>query len=268
MLCVWSVSGQKLAAAPVGDTFEDVLELKRHLRSQHGFPVCLQQLLQAGRCLEDGAALVEPVDLELVLLSTLSPKQMPQAERELFECAAEAGHVEAVRALLAAGVDKDLENFETGETALMRASSKGHVEMARLLLEAGADMNLQFLFGECALLSASFKGHAEIVRLLLEAQADMNLSDDSGETALKLASSEGHVAIVRLLLEAGADMNLQDRSGETALMRMRDASEFHVEIARLLLELEVEMNMSDEHGKKQPSPLCPTSPKSAINPKP
>ena len=121
-----------------GDTFEDVISLKRHLRSQHGVPVCLQQLLQGGCCLEDHASPVGPADLQLVLLSALSSEQMPQAEREFLEYAADTGHVEVGRALLAAGVAADSQDG-AGQTALIFASSQGHVETARLLLDAGAD---------------------------------------------------------------------------------------------------------------------------------
>ena len=243
MLCVWSVSGQKLAAAPTGETFEDVLHLKRHLRSQHGVPVCLQQLLHAGRCLEDRASLVGPVDLQLVL-SVLSPEQMPEAEREFFEYAADTGCVEVGRALLAAGVDKNLQ--DASETALMRASYKGHVEIVHLLLEAGADKDLQIMSGATALMLASSEGHVKIACLLLEAGADKNLQNMFGETALILASSEGRVEIVRLLLDAGADKNLQNRSGASALMHA--CSEGHVEIVRLLLEAGANMNLQNRSG--------------------
>ena len=88
MLRVWSISGQELAAVPPGEMSEGGIHLKRHLRNRYGYPVCLQKLLQAGHCLEDGAPLVgpeDPLDLQLVLLSALSPKQMPQAESEWLE---------------------------------------------------------------------------------------------------------------------------------------------------------------------------------------
>ena len=216
MLRVWSVSGKELAAVPTGQDVEDVVGLKGHLRSLHGFPACLQQLLHAGRCLEDGAPLAEPVDLQLVLLSTLRRKQMHQGKNELFEYVADTGHVEVARALLAAGVDKNLQG-SCQDTALMQACSKGHVGIARLLLDAGAKKNLRDENGETAPKHACWEGHVEIVRLLLGAGAK-DLQDECGKTALILASAKGHVKIVRLLLDAGANKNLRDEEGETALM--------------------------------------------------
>ena len=234
MLCVWSVSGQKLTEVPAGDTFEDVMGLKCHLRSRHGFPVRLQQLLKEGVCLEDGALLVEPVDLQLVLLSALDPVQMLQAELEFLEHFADAGHVEVGRALLAAGVDKDRNIWDrySHQTALMLASSRGHGECVRLLLDAGADRNLQNRFGQTALIRASCEGHVEIVRSLLDARADKNLQNILGGTALMHASGKGHIEVLRLLLDAGADKNLRDCGDRNALMHASSAA--HADIARLL----------------------------------
>ena len=191
MLCVWSVSGQELAAVPTGDAIEDVIGLKRHLRSQHGFPVCLQQLLQAGRCLRDCDPLVGPVDLQLVLLAAFSPKQTTQAENEFLEYAVGTGHVEVGRALLAAGVHPDScykRSGVSGETALIRASRNGRVEIARLLLDAGADANLRDIRRATALMYASSEGKVETVRLLLDVGADKNLRDNDVGTALTRAS--------------------------------------------------------------------------------
>ena len=153
-----------------------------------------------------------------MLLSGLSLEQMPQAEREFIEYAVDAdtGHVEVCRALLAAGVNKNVRN-EFGATALVLASSSGHVEIVRLLLDAGADKDVRSRSGKTALVYASVKGHVEIARMLLDAGADKNLQDRlSGQTALMAASFKGHVEIVRLLLEAGADKNLQTGLRETA----------------------------------------------------
>ena len=229
MLRIWSVSGQELAAVPTGDTFKDVIDLKRHLRSRHGFPVCLQQLLEAGRCLGEYDPLVGPVDLQLVLLSALNAEQMPQAESEFIE-SAEDGLVEVGRALWAAGVDKNVQFESTRQTALMLASRNGHMEIARLLLDAGAEPNLWDCDGETALMCASSRGHVEIVRLLLDAGADKNFPDEYERTALMHASRNGHIEIVRWLLDAGADMNLRDFFGRTA----RTHASRRVEIASLL----------------------------------
>ena len=237
MLRVWSASGHELVSEPP-NLFRGVPDLKRHLRTQHGYPVCLQQLLQESSCLEEGAVL-EPVDLQLVVLSSLSAEQLPGAARELYEYAARQGHVEVARRLLDLGVDMEWQDPFFDMTALMRASCDGHQEIVALLLEAGCEKDLQHLRGpgrtqtRTALMHESNQGHVEVVRLLLKAGAGVDLRDPNGTTALICATDKGHVDVVRLLLEAKASSNLQDLSG-SALMHASDAG--HVEVARLLLD--------------------------------
>ena len=60
----------------------------------------------------------------------------------------------------------------------------GHVEIVRLLLEAGVDKDLQDWYGDTALHRASLSGQVDIARLLLEARADKDVLSRSGNTAL------------------------------------------------------------------------------------
>ena len=230
MVSVWSVSGQELVQP--AETFKTVIDLKRHLRQQHSFPVCLQQLLLAGSCLENGSLPEGPGDLQLVVLSSVSPEQMPLAAQELVEHAAETGHVEVAHALLEAGADKNSRN-RSGVTALMRASLRCHDRMVRLLLDAGADANLQDMPGTTALMRASGKGAIKIVRWLLEAASNTNLQDASGTTALMRAAGRGNFAIVRSLLLAGACTSLVNTAGKTAFDFA--ASQGSLRIAEMLL---------------------------------
>ena len=85
----------------------------------------------------------------------------------------------------------------------MLASQYGHIEIVRALLAAGANVNLQDNIGKTALYYASSEGHIDIVRLLLEYGADVNPQDSGFDyTALMIASYEGHIEVVRLLLAA------------------------------------------------------------------
>ena len=76
--------------------------------------------------------------------------------------------------------------------------------MNRRLLEVGADVDAYTKTGDTALLKASSKGYAEVVLLLLEAGADVNIQDQTGITALRLASEGRHEVVIRLLNDAGA----------------------------------------------------------------
>ena len=230
------------------------MDLKVHLRAQHGYPVCLQQLLQAESCLENFALLDGPLGRPLGHFfvfscigfkrimsmgifagrvfkgpprpTDLQPDQMVEAADELVDFAAETGHVQAARALLQAGADTNSFN-SLCMTALTRASYKGHIEIVRVLLEADADMNLRPR-GWCLFCMACVF---------------------EGSTALMLACSAGHVEIARLLLEARADYTLQDSCGRTALMHAACSPAWaHVEIVHLLLKTGADKDLGDWYG--------------------
>ena len=255
MLHVWMVSGRKLAAmAPQASKKSDVKSLKEHLRNLHNFPVCLQQVLHDGKCLEDFMILDVKMDLQLVLLTALSTLQQQHAgAKELLQYAASEGHVEVARLLLQAGVPKDLHfpDVVGDETALSLASFKGHVELVRLLLETHADTEVRAGQGRfTAIVSACFNGHVEVARLLLEAgrpRMHTRASILYATLALQVASAMGHIQLVRLLLQARAQLILwQNLIGESALIYACDAG--HLEVAELLLQAGANVNMQDNHG--------------------
>jgi len=69
---------------------------------------------------------------------TLSSGPSPE-EHELVE-ACEAGTIDEVRTMLAAGVSADARG-KGKWTALMQASQNGHVDVVRMLLDAGANVD-------------------------------------------------------------------------------------------------------------------------------
>ena len=78
-------------------------DLKRELRRLHGFPLCMQQLLQSGNILDDFSELDAPAELQLVLLSSLSSAiQQGRADSEFVDACAH-GQLETARLLLEAG---------------------------------------------------------------------------------------------------------------------------------------------------------------------
>ena len=166
------MSGQELPAVGMEDV-SDVRGLKASLRSLHGFPMCMQQLLHNGNGLDNSTELNAPIDLQLVLLVPCSEAQQYEAAAELAE-SCDKGDLKVARLLLEAGSDKDLRRCG-GTTALMRAAENGHVEMARLLVEAGADKDACSDDGYTALMFAAEKDHVEMARLLLEAGAANDL---------------------------------------------------------------------------------------------
>jgi ankyrin repeat protein len=98
---------------------------------------------------------------------------MMDGQKSPLHAAAEAGNVEVLLALPAAGVRKLIDKVDsTDRTPLMCAAQKNHVEAARVLLELGAKANARNSTGDTALRVAAAEGTPEMARLLLEAGAD------------------------------------------------------------------------------------------------
>ena len=71
MLNIWQASGNKLTSFPVEElaNVSDVKHLKRRLSKVCGASRFRQRLLRDGTILQDSAIVIEPQDLQLVLLS-------------------------------------------------------------------------------------------------------------------------------------------------------------------------------------------------------
>jgi ankyrin repeat protein len=101
----------------------------------------------------------------------------------------------------------------------MLASEQGHLEIVRALIAAGADVNAKTSRGETALMDASDNGNPEIVQALLAAKADLNAEDEMGRTAMmRVSGHEGHSHIVRLLFEASGEGKIVERMAVAAIV--------------------------------------------------
>jgi uncharacterized protein len=94
-------------------------------------------------------------------------------------------------------------------TALMAAAHLGHVEIVRALIAAKAPLNHVSNLGWTALLETVVLGngdskHTATVEALVEAGADVMLPDRHGTTALTHARIRGYSQIARILEHAGA----------------------------------------------------------------
>jgi ankyrin repeat protein len=138
--------------------------------------------------------------------------------------AAELGHGEIVRLLLAAGAS--VKGTGSGWTPLMwaayeshRPNADGYAIAMKALLDAGADPNVVSGRGESALSLAIGNRNTGGVILLASRGADPNRQDVMGCPLLSLAVEGEDEAMVKALLDAGANVEARDRDGKTAWVR-------------------------------------------------
>ena len=114
----------------------------------------------------------------------------------------------ALRLTLENGANLESTN-RFGGTALIPAAERGHVETVRTLIAAGVDLDHVNRLGWTALLEAVILGdggpdHVAIVGLLVDAGASTDIADRAGVTALQHAKRSRYTEIVEILEAAGA----------------------------------------------------------------
>ncbi|CAJ1400307.1 unnamed protein product [Effrenium voratum] len=104
-------------------------------------------------------------------------------------------------------VDKDAPDIDS-ETPLRSAAEHGHFEVARALLAARADLELPGAEGRAPLRAAAQHGHHEVVQCLLASRAALDASCENGRTPLRAAAEAGQ--LVSRLISAKADSTKSD----------------------------------------------------------
>jgi len=137
-------------------------------------------------------------------------------DRTALMGAADQGHVDTVKVLLAAGASLKRTDRE-GRTALIRAVDRGHVDVVKVL-SAGASLKRTVREGRAALMRAVDRGHVDVVKVLLAAGVSVNRKEND-TTALMEALDRGHVDVVKVLLAAGASL---DRKNELTASNLLD----------------------------------------------
>jgi ankyrin repeat protein len=138
-----------------------------------------------------------------------NPNALDAERYDILTIAAVNNDLEMLKIALDGGGNARAVTSPYNGTALIAAAHRGHVEVVRALIAAKAPLNHVNNLGWTALLEAVVLGngganYTAIVDALVKANADINVPDRQGTTALGHARRRGYSQIARVLENAGA----------------------------------------------------------------
>ena len=170
---------------------------------------------------------------------------------ERYLAAAAAGDLEGVRAALADGADKDVQDREEASAILLAARAR-HLDVVRALIAEGVDIDAQDQTCSNPFLYGCINDDPELVTLMAEAGADLKRLTRMGGNGLTPAAEKGHLDVVRYLLEnTRINVNLTNNLGWTALIEtiiLGDGGPVRQQIVELLLAHGAKPGMPDPWG--------------------
>jgi len=110
------------------------------------------------------------------------------------------GHLDAVRALIAAGADVRATARNPFKVQPVHAAAASrNLDILRAVLEAGGDPNVPQQQGFVPLHEAASNGNREMAELLMKHGANPRLANDAGKTSIELATEKGHTELAAWL---------------------------------------------------------------------
>ncbi|MGI9423230.1 MAG: ankyrin repeat domain-containing protein [Hyphomicrobiaceae bacterium] len=142
--------------------------------------------------------------MEALAKAGADPNLLENDKYDIITIAAVAGNAGLVKlAVRLGGNPANITSVYDG-TALIAAAHLGHVDVVKALIAAGAPLDHVNNLGWTALIEAVVLGdggprHTETARALVEAGANTRIADRSGHTPLDLAKARGYAKIVDIL---------------------------------------------------------------------
>jgi cytohesin len=172
--------------------------------------------------------------------------QEQRLQKTALHIATEEGNLAAMRALIAAGANRDVHDAN-GFTPLHIAVTKGYSEAVNILIAAGADINAQDSFHlRTPLQIATERQDRKMVEILLEAGANRMVRDSNGVTPLQYAAGRKDFDIFQALVHANSNINSQDLTGVTPLHYA--AGNGNLEAVKALIAAGADASTQDSSG--------------------
>ncbi len=168
--------------------------------------------------------------LTLSLMSTVAVGQNSKAElNDKFWEAVRQGNLTLVTSLLDQGAEVNAK-FRYGATALFKAAERGHTEIVKLLLARGADVTVKDTFyGASAMSWALNNDHVETVRALLEKDSGsvgdvlMTGVRDGKDPYVEMALAKGGVKPETLTRALALALNDKDKAAIAEMLKKAGA---------------------------------------------
>lgn len=158
------------------------------------------------------------------LKSLLNKAREGKYGMSLFQTAAYIGSDPAVRLYLEKGFFALSVDEEDEVSALLIAAQEGHVDVVRTLVaDGGADTERGDAVGKTPLHWAACEGYSSVVKELIKLKAKVDSVDGQGQTPLHTAAGAENekflssVEVAEALLAGGANLNAVDNMGKTPL---------------------------------------------------
>lgn len=159
------------------------------------------------------------------------------------------GHVAIAKVLIAAGADLEAVGEIGGAHPLHTAARNNQPAMVALLMDRGARFEAKNTNGQTPLIVAAVTGSRDAAEALLSKGADVNGTDEfKGETALQYAAFSGRIEMVKLLLSHGADVNVHSGNHGFTPLHQAVGGGAQSDLIKLLVAAGADLNARDKSG--------------------